>query len=196
MKKILLLVAILATVATTNISAESEGSVKSINTFSAGDVAINLVGDIGSLEHNFMGGFSGVIEVGILDGMIHDRASIGVGLQAGWGSSGNSVKSGDVKEKWHYTRTRIATRGVFHYQFIPQLDTYAGLTLGIVDINHGKYKYKVNGDVTDKTKWNDADFAYGLFVGVRYMVAKNFGFTSELSLERFAIFNLGVCLKF
>ncbi len=172
----------------------------SINTFRQGDLGINAGLHLGSLEGNLMTGLALSAEYGIIGDMINGKGSIGVGAELGAGHSHASNKytesSVEWKEKWNNNIVRIATRGVFHYQFIPQLDTYAGMTFGLCDIVTNHYKLIAADDVQEKSKGTHADFCYGLFAGVRYMFTKNLGLNSELRWDGFSIFSIGLAFKF
>ncbi len=188
-------VSMLAVVASLGI-AEQSFAASNINTFSQGDLGINVVFNLGSLNDESMFGGSASAEYGILEGLIKGKGSIGVGGQLGFGkSSGDKYVVSGTTTQVKNTVFRIATRGVFHYQFIPQLDTYAGLSCGIVD--HKKYKTetKVAGGATTDVKVTDNDFIFAPFIGVRYMFSSNFGLTSELSIDEFSYFAFGVTFK-
>lgn len=188
-KKIILAIVTMIAVSLSSVEAQN-------NAFGKGDMALNINYGIGTFsEHDF--GFSGdwgenvfqnslgaSLEYGIMEGIIKGKGTISVGGQFGYGFGS--------EDEVDYSRIRIATRGVFHYQFVPQLDTYAGITCGVVDIN--KCKISVDGFSEDESK---AHFiAPNLFAGVRYMLSDSFGLNSEVSWDHFAFWSLGVSFKF
>lgn len=163
------------------------------NAFGKGDFGLNLNYGIGAFTDGSFGGddlsgsifqnsLGASIEYGIMEGIIKGKGTIAVGGQFGYGfNTDNNVD---------YTRIRIATRGVFHYQFVPQLDTYAGVTCGIVDINKIKVDYI-------SESYSHTRFVYPcLFAGARYMFSNNFGINSEVSWDEFAFCSFGVSFKF
>ena len=191
-KNILTLLAVVAAafVSVTTVNAQSQ--------FHKGDFALNLDYGLGYFsDYDFDGNNTdnstaqhsvGLVgEYGILN-VIDSKGTVSVGAQfgVGFGSEGD----------FDLRRVRIATRGTLHYSFIPQLDTYAGLTFGIVDINKWKYEYE---DDNRKIKVDDTNARFvipAIFTGVRYMVSNSFGFNSEFSWDRFATISLGVSFKF
>lgn len=170
------------------------------NEFGKGDLGLNINYGIGEFncdvddydDNVFLNSLGASLEYGILDGIIKGKGTVAVGAQVGVGFGSESQGFGDL----NCSRIRIATRGVFHYQFVPQLDTYAGITFGIVDINKYKYKYedggfKIESDVTD------SDFIFPVaFVGARYMFSDAFGINMELSWDSYAYMAIGVSFKF
>lgn len=182
-KGLIVMVFAIAIFATTTATAQNQ------NTFKKGDLAINVNYGFGTFSHNdlsdniFQHSIGGTVEYGIMEGLIKGKGSIGVGGQVAFGFGTKDYSGIEVDA----TRLRIATRGVFHYQFIPQLDTYAGMSLGVVTID----KFKTDHGDTD-----DTDFIYpALFAGVRYMISDKFGFNSEISWEDYSFFSLGVTFK-
>lgn len=173
--------------------------------FKKGDLAFNLDYGMGAFTsydgHSFDDnifqhsiGLSG--EYGIMDGMINGKASIGVGGQFGLGFGRKSWDILGEESKTVATRIRIATRGVFHYQFTPAFDTYGGLTFCFVDIDNYTWKYKENGDWKKSGDGNDTNFIEPrLFVGARYMLSNSFGFNLETTWDRFAFVAIGVTIK-
>ena len=176
------------------------------NEFGKGDAAININYGFGSFDgvdasdgSVFMNSLGASVEFGIMEGLIKGKGTVAVGAQVGLGFGAEKFQNVDL----NCTRIRIATRGVFHYQFVPQLDTYAGITLGIVDINKYKYDgdYRVTGDNFDVTmnaevEETDADFIYPVaFAGARYMFSNSFGLNMEVSWDSFAIMSVGVTFK-
>lgn len=176
----------------------SVATVNAQSQFNKGDFALNLdygFGYFDSWDFDGDGSYStaqhsvGLMgEYGIMN-VINSKGTIAVGGQigAGFGSDG------DVDLR----RFRIATRGALHYSFIPQIDTYAGLTFCFVDINKWKYEYTAVDGKKYKNDDTNARFIFPtLFAGARYMVSDAFGFNVETSWDRFACIAVGVSFKF
>lgn len=125
-----------------------------------------------------------------LEGLINGKASIGGGAQAGFGFGHYDYEVVGSKEKVNYTRIRIATRGVFHYAALSELDTYGGVTIGI-DMNKASSK---DGD----TKISHSHNKPGVypFVGARYFLADGVGVNVEMAYDRFAYLSAGITMKF
>ena len=125
-----------------------------------------------------------------LEGLIKGKASIGGGAQAGFGFGHYDFESGEYKEKVNYSRIRLATRGVFHFAALDELDTYGGVTLGI-DMNKASSK-----DNDTKISHSHNKPAIYPFVGARYFLADGVGVNLEMSYDRFAYLSAGLTLKF
>jgi hypothetical protein len=95
----------------------------------------------------------GSFEVGIVDGIL-EKAAVGVGGYAGFSSAswlGNS-----------YFNFHFGVKGAFHYPFVDNLDTYAGIITG----------YSVSDLASYGLDW-------GGFVGIRYYFSNSFGVNAE-----------------
>ena len=92
-------------------------------------------------------------EMGIVDGIL-DKAAVGVGGYAGFSSAswlGNS-----------YFNFHFGVKGAFHYPFVDNLDTYAGIITGYT--------------VSDLSYYG---LDWGGFVGLRYYFSDSFGVNAE-----------------
>ena len=163
------------------------------NEFGKGDVALNINYGAGTFEDDvFQNSLGASLEYGIMEGVIKGKGTIAVGAQVGLGFGSETKQNVDID----CTRIRIATRGVFHYQFIPQLDTYAGITLGIVDIDKAKASATAN-NIKVSEEDSEAHFINPVaFAGARYMLSDSFGLNVERSWDHFAMLGVGVTLKF
>lgn len=93
-------------------------------------IAANAQGVLGKGEHMLSGqlGFGrglaieGKWEMGVSKALCQGKGGIGVGAVFGW--------SGYHDDGVDYDNIVIGAQSNFHYAFIPQLDTYAGLTVG------------------------------------------------------------------
>ncbi|MDR2497472.1 MAG: hypothetical protein LBD21_10145 [Tannerellaceae bacterium] len=122
-------------------------------------------------------------ERSILDGLIKGtNGAIGIGAYLGY--------YGNTASDRHYNHYVLGTRGAFHYQFIPKLDTYGGLMLGynIASVNWAGQGESV-GTATGSA------LGYSFFVGGRYFFKPNLGVYSELGYG-VAYLSLGLTFKF
>jgi hypothetical protein len=76
----------------------------------------------------------------------------------------------------------LGARGAFHYQFVGNLDTYAGLMLGY-DIVSGNKTYA------------ESEFAWGYYIGARYYFNSKFAVMAEIG-DNVSLFSIGVAYKF
>ncbi len=108
-------------------------------------------------------------EMGIVDGIL-EKASIGVGGYAGFSSAswlGNS-----------YFNFHFGVKGAFHYPFVDNLDTYAGILTGYT--------------VSDLSYYG---LDWGGFVGLRYYFSDSFGVNAEAGYG-VTFLRAGVSIKF
>jgi hypothetical protein len=82
----------------------------------------------------------------------------------------------------------IGARGVLHFPMAEKLDTYGGLTLGIMTRS-----WKWNGSVDRTDHPNRKPFGGDLFVGGRYYFSDKVAALGELALG--AYLTLGISLK-
>lgn len=179
MKKLTLLVACML-LAVLPLSAQSS--------FSKGDKVVSAGIGLGNTLHGsnysislpplFVG-----MDYAVVDGLIDGNASIGVGGYLGYSSS--KYKVADYKST---IRDYVfGVRGSFHYQFIDNLDTYAGLMLGYDVVSHSNShnNYKVDSN----------SFIIPFFIGARYYFSDTFAVMGELGYG-ISVLNVGVSFKF
>lgn len=162
------------------------GPLRAQQIFKKNDVAMNVgIGFNNTLTTNYntvVPPISVSVEYGIVDNPFNEEnGSIGVGGYLGYTSYGNKNNSRTA------SYTILGGRGSYHYQFVPNLDTYAGLLLGLAFRSGELLESDVN---TTNTR-----LAYGIFVGGRYMFHENIGAFVEVGWGVSAI-NLGLALKF
>ena len=80
----------------------------------------------------------------------------------------------------------IGARGMFHYQFAPKLDTYAGLMLGY---HIASYSSNVNS-----YGLSASGFDLGVILGARYFFTDRVGMFTELGYS-IPYWNLGVTFR-
>jgi hypothetical protein len=143
-------------------------------------------------------------EQGIIDGLLNDKASIGVGGYLAYTAKEFNL----IDDLWGGNtgnRFIIGVRGLFHYQFVNKLDTYTGLMLSYNVFNYTVYGGREYERILDKV--GDNIFEGSLFVGARYYFSDAFAAFFELECgginsnggvgrSGIAIANVGVSYKF
>jgi hypothetical protein len=188
MKKVILTV-LVTLVATTVLQAQ--------DVFLKGDKVINLGVGFGS----YIGGsgykttvppLSLFAELGVKDGLLNGKSSIGVGGYLAY-----------TANKWEnllpvvgaygfdYTHFIIGARGLFHYQFVDKLDTYAGLMLGY---NVASSKYFGGNLAIPVHAVSVGGFTYSSFIGARYYFTPKWAAFAEVGYG-IAALELGLSLK-
>ena len=85
------------------------------------------------------------------------------------------------------SHTVLGVRGMFHYQFAPKLDTYAGLMLGY---HIASYSSNING----YPGISGSGIDLGVLLGARYFFTDHVGMFTELGYS-VPYWNLGVTFK-
>ena len=168
--------------------------------FHKGDIVGNLQIGVGTYEGYGIGipPTSISVDVGAFDNLIQGKnGSIGIGGYFGFGTYRDVYKVDNIRYKDRTIRTCIGARGTFHYQFVDNLDTYAGVMLGLYTYNH---KHVVSADNNslvpdDPVRSSGAGFAHSEFVGVRYYFNDSFGVGAEAGYG-FTYISAGITLKF
>jgi hypothetical protein len=93
---------------------------------------------------------------------------------------------------WRYSSVIIGARGGYHYSFVEQLDTYAGLLLGY-NVVSAKATGDWPGGITAEA--SGSGVAWSLYIGGRYYFTDSFAAMLELGYG-IAWLNLGVAYKF
>ncbi len=162
---------------------------KGTNTASA------LIGVLGSSVSGV--GYSTVVppiqlsyEYGILDGLIDGKASVGVGGTLNYFMSKISQLGVSTSSNYGF----LGARGSFHYQFIPKLDTYAGISLGMGGANSSTTTLLTGGEPVHTSA---TAFAFGWrgHVGARYYFTPAFAVNAEFT-HGFSNLNLGITYRF
>ncbi|MDR1273249.1 MAG: hypothetical protein LBK12_01750 [Odoribacteraceae bacterium] len=117
-------------------------------------------------------------EYGILDSFIRGKAAIGVGGYLAY--TANKLKINSSSQQSFFI---IGARGVFHYQFVEKLDTYAGLMLGYQGVS-----------TKNLTGGASSGFCPASFIGVRYYFSDRFAAFSELGYG-IAALEFGIAIK-
>lgn len=120
-------------------------------------------------------------EYGVVDGLINGKAGIGVGGYLAYTSAKYK------KHGWKYSNTIIGARGVFHMNFVENLDTYGTLVLGY-DIASARDNDDIYEDAIKSR------FAVELHAGARYYFTPMFAVMAEVGYG-VSVLNLGVALR-
>lgn len=138
-------------------------------TFNKGDKVVNVGVGLGTYVSDK--GFSmtvppitGSFEYGIAD-LFDGRGGIGVG-----GYIGYLLRKSGGENSFNVSDLFIGPRGLFHYQFIDKLDTYAGFMVGYDVVSFGETDSKLSG----------SGFYSTYFIGARYYITNNIGVFGEL----------------
>lgn len=188
-KKLLLFVALFCLI----------GGAQAQEVFHKGDVVGNLQVGIGSYSGYGIGfpPTSISVDVGAFDNLIQGKnGSIGLGGYYGFGTYRHvyTEELTGIKYKDRTMRMCIGFRGTFHYQFVENLDTYAGVMLGIYTHNH-KDITTSNGNSVVTGRSSGVGFAHSEFVGVRYYFSDSFGVGAEAGYG-FTYISAGITFKF
>jgi len=84
------------------------------------------------------------------------------------------------------TRIAFGARAAWHFNFISNLDTYAGLAIG----------WMVNTYSEDYSLGSSGDFLYGFYAGGRYFFTNNIGVYLEAGYSGLTLVSAGLSLKF
>ncbi len=179
-------------------------SVKAQDVFHKGDIVGNAQIGIGNY-HGYGIGFpptSVSVDFGAFDNIIKgENGSIGIGGYFGIANYRDKfvIDHGTTHEE-SSLRMCFGARGSFHYQFVDNLDTYAGFMMGLY-INNHKCVYKDANGYTllfnhphnhNVQKFN---FAHSLFIGARYYFSDSFGVSAEAGYG-FTYLSAGITFKF
>jgi len=123
-------------------------------------------------------------EIGIVDGLLNDKASIGVGGSLGITQNRESFL-GLHKD---HTHVIVGGRGAFHYAPTYGLDTYAGMMLGY-DYVSPSASYYINPDYESR-------FASHWFIGIRYYFMSNIAVYGEAGYGVIAPIEAGIAFRF
>lgn len=164
------------------------------NTFNEGDKVLNLGLGFGSTLYagryytNKIPPVSASFEIGIKDELFDENSSLGVGGYLGY----TGAKYDYQGWGWNYSSIIIGGRGLLHYQFIDDLDTYTGLMLGVNVVSSKSFG---TGGMWDSHSMAGTGLTYSWFVGGRYYFSDNLAGMLELGYG-VAYLNIGIALKF
>ncbi len=164
--------------------------------FRTGDGVLNASIGLGNALYTGSGysvtvpGLAVSYEAGVLDNLIDGNASIGIGGFFGISASRSRYRFAGFDYGTNYTNIVIGPRGIFHYQFIENLDTYAGLLLGanIASVSHygdSPVGYSTSGA---------GGLAFDTFIGARYYFQPNLAVMAEIG-HGIAYLNIGASFR-
>lgn len=194
MKKLIILFAVVASVfATTQVSAQCafpKGSLGMNFGFGAASTDSWHYNSAYSYNGFFTPTFNFALDYAFLGNVINSRGSVTAGGYFGIGGGRQKYDS----YKYVDNRWCLGTRGALHYTFVRALDTYAGIGIGYTN---NKYKLKdSNGNVINTADAPYDGFNTYPFAGAKFMFSENVGVYSELAINHFAWFQIGLALKF
>lgn len=188
-KRMLMLVAIFTSGMLMSLNAQ--------NLFSKGDKIVNVGIGIGSYYGG--DGYSSSIppisvsyERGMVDGLLDGKASIGLGGYMAYTANKWETSAASYNYGYKYSYFILGVRGVFHYQFIDNLDTYTGLMLGYNAVN-SKYFGDDMGPSTPSAS-GTSGIGYSAFLGARYQFSDKFSAFAEIGYGISAL-ELGISFR-
>lgn len=126
-------------------------------------------------------------EHGLANDIFNNGSNVNFGLGAEVDFWGQSNKISDVKYSWFYSF--IGARGAFHKEFVNNLDTYLGVSLGVSIGRSSMSSVNVSSSSTAKS------FGYSTFLGCRYYFNPNWAVNAEIGYG-ISVLSLGVTYKF
>jgi len=167
--------------------------VKRNTVFEKGDNVFNLGVGAGDPAYMFTGWKTAIPTISLsqeycfIDDLL-DVASVGIGGYISFSSHKRIESIWGIDETYHVYDFVFGARGVFHYQLVKDIDTYAGGMIG----------FDIQGDDYDNSfgssKLNGSRPVGAAFVGARYYVTDKFAFNSEFGYG-ISIFTFGVSAK-
>lgn len=158
-------------------------AVNAQDVFRTGDGILNASIGIGNPVYSGLGYFKTTFppiavsyEVGILDNLIDGNASIGVGGYLGFTAS--HYRNPITEVSYSSAGILVGPRGIFHYQIVENLDTYAGVLLGLEVASNNVF----------------TGLGFDSFIGARYYFQPNLAAMVEIG-HGIGYLNLGVALR-
>ncbi len=129
-------------------------------------------------------------DYGIRDNLFDAKSSLSVGGYLGYYATKSSFTYLNESYGWKYSNILLGVRGAVHYDFMPKLDTYAGLLLGY-DIgsvsSYGTHQPNTYSD-------SNGGFLNSIFIGGRYYFTEKIAAFGEIGYGLSAI-ELGISFK-
>lgn len=136
------------------------------------------------------------VDVGAFDNLIKgENGSIGIGGFVGFANYRDKNVNDYITYKDVTMRMCFGARGTFHYQFVENLDTYAGAMFGVYTYNNKHVVKDANGNNADINKTSSVGFAHSVFAGARYYFSDSFGVSAEAGYG-FTNISVGITFKF
>ncbi len=169
------------------------GLMAQTSVFNKGDKVVNAGIGFGSTLYTGFGygtkipPISVSLEYGLLENLFDvDKLNLGVGGYGGFSTAKYETLTGGRD----FSAFIIGARGAFHYTFVDDLDTYAGLLLGFKIESYSGY-----GDVPQDYRVPGSSPVFSSYVGARYYFSDSFAGMMELGYG-IAWINLGIAFKF
>ena len=177
MKKVLFL--LLAVLPFMGVNASNVSKIEYAN---AGDFSLGLMIGVPPHKHANMPSLSVDGMWGLTDGFIHtktfgENGAIDLGAYLGYGNWTESEDKTGVEHRHSYWELPMALRCGFHFQFVQNLDVYAGFQGGVAIIHVSD---KV-GDV--RVSDGDCDGIFGNYLGAKWHFNESFGVKAEFSSD-------------
>jgi hypothetical protein len=186
--KILLLVCLIA-VGFTSVNAQMVNVKKGEKLLNLG-IGLGSGLGYGSIYKTSVPAISGSLEVVVMDGLLDEKAAIGVGGYVGFTSGKTEVSDGTETYGYKYTNFIIGPRGYFHYQLVPKMDTYAGLLIGYWAVSSKAY----GGMPVGYDGGSFGGVRTAEFVGARYYFNEKYAAMVELGYG-ISYLNIGLTIK-
>lgn len=173
------------------------GAANAQEVFRKGDLVFNLGVGIGNTLYSGSGfkmtvpplSLSG--DYAVVDNLINgNNGSITVGGYLAYTANKQEFLTGTQKYGFRYSDLIIGVRGAFHYQFVRNLDTYAGLMIGYDIASAKQYGTWIGTPVNASA----SAVSFGGYIGARYFFSPKFGVFAELGYG-IAYLTLGVTYK-
>ncbi len=180
-------------------TASSPAASNAAETFSVSTNAVNLGVGVGS-RYGYGAGYSGGnSSVSPAFSISYERGIVAlgpgvVGVGGIIGYQGANYDYGSGSGKWSYSDVIVMLRGSFHYPLADNLDTYAGLGLGIRRLG-SSYSGPVNPYYNLDASASVTAATSGLFVGARYYFSSSIGAFAELGYDQ-TYLKVGLAAKF
>jgi hypothetical protein len=124
------------------------------------------------------------------------KLPVTIGPTAALSTWGDEAGAGDYKIDIAYTNIGFGVRGAYHFNFVKNLDTYAGLTLGYV-VQTATVKYgKAYDNIPKPDHAGVSFFLFGVNIGARYFFTNNIGAYLELGYSGLQVASVGLAVKF
>lgn len=159
----------------------SLGKANAQQTFEKGvqtaSIMIGLPGTTGQFSSIVVPPLAAVYEYGVVGNLFSTgKGTIGVGAQGGYQLIRTAPET-------YASSIFVGARGALHYEFVSNLDTYAGVALGWGFYGSNAY----NGPT--------GAFLYQSFIGARYYVTPTLGLGGEVGWG-YSLLNVGVTFRF
>lgn len=159
----------------------SASNVEKIQFANAGDMSLGLMlGMPNQIRDAQMPYISADAMWGLKDGFINTKTfgqngAIDLGAYIGYCHYGKNYGS----DKWRYWEMPIMVRSGFHWEFVKNLDVYAGFQAGVA-ICHNRYVWAYD-ELRNTDTWASAIF--GNYFGAKWMFTDVFGVKAEFSYD-------------